>query len=143
MKDIEAKNIVEEHELLQGRVDALESENQDFKSQIDNLSAENSAFQERVEELEKIKVDLESSLESLNASNEELEDQVEKLTQEEISGTEKAITILESVAVEPVEQGKIEAEEVDAYSKYKEITDPAEKVAFYRKHKEQILGGLK
>ena len=143
MKDIEAKNIVEEHQLLQTRVESLESELLDHKTRNDDLTAENTAFEARVAELERINQDQESALEKIEAENAELQDQVDSLTQEEISGTEKAVTILESVAVEPVEQGEVSEEPSNAYAEYMTITDPAEKVSFYRNNKEKILGGLK
>lgn len=100
------------------------------------LSKAQDNFKAKTAELEQAQRDLGASKQAI----ETLEAKVEKLEGEAKSAEAKAAEICASVGVDPLTiKPDSESKNRDIHAEFEAITDPARQMAFFRKHKEQLL----
>ena len=114
----------------------LKAANELIDENADTLSKLQEDFKSKTTELEQSQRDLGTAKQTITT----LEDKVEKLESEAKSAEAKAAEICASVGVDPLTiTPDVEGKHRDIHAEFEAISDPAQQMAFFRKHKEQLL----
>lgn len=138
----DAKNIIEKTEVLQEELSELETQ---FNDVSEKLAVAEKRIEEYESKISEVNAELECASEEnekLLSQNDDLSKQVEQLTEEEATVEVKVMEELQEIGVQPVSLSVAESD-IDYVAEFQSITDPVAKTKYYRKHKEQILGGNK